>query len=563
MPRVPRLNGPTIAPNVVPRPTDTAASLGMPIAQAAATLGGELGRIAQEEREKVLQTQANAVDVDLRRVRDRLLYDQRDGALTRQRMDAKGAPDSFRERWAAESGRLMAGLDPEVRRRAMERARQVEVEAEGIILRHVTGELDKADAESRDAIREDALRSVAANPQDAALVDAKIAEAVRVTEEGLRNRGVDDVSRANQRARLVSGARLAQVDALAKRDPAVARETLDRVKDQLTPEDREQATNIVDAANLATESQRASDNLFAAFGPDDERAALTEARRQFDGKMRDEVERRVRVAYAEDRRLRQQDIADYTAQAVDAAYANRPIPQEARIWLEANGQAKVIAAAENVRLQSARGEPVETNLATYQELSNLLLPENRAKFLETNLLGYADRVSRSDLQEFIDAQTAFRGGTRRPGAGVATSTVLTETFLQARSSGMFDEKVTQFGDLETRPEDKEIYNVLRAAVETNLSAERAQKGELSGPQVRAVIQATVDQFVIERQGMIPGFRTRVAVPGLSDAVIGRGITAAGGTVTPAKIAAIRLLYDRTDLTPAQKEAEAERIAKGM
>jgi hypothetical protein len=182
MPRVPSTN--QVRLQGLPTVRTNAAVAGAPIAQAVAGLAGQVAQIAQEEQEKVTQTQVNDADVQLRRVRDRLLYDANDGALTAQRLNAKDAPDTFRQRWSVESAQILAGLPADVQERVRQRAQQVEVEAEGIVLRHVDDELDKADVETRQAIRDDALNMIVANPANAAMVDAKMTEAVRVTEEG-------------------------------------------------------------------------------------------------------------------------------------------------------------------------------------------------------------------------------------------------------------------------------------------------------------------------------------------------------------------------------------------
>jgi hypothetical protein len=442
------------------------------------------------------------------------------------------------------------------------------IELRDVVNRHVTREIDALETVSKDGILQDTLRSVQTDPSNAAIVAVEMARAEETLRGFLRDRGMPTDVQDRDVAKLRETYRLAQIETLASRNPEQATAVLDGAieRGEIRGENIEKARKFVEAANLTTRAQRVSDDLVSAFA-NDEAAAIREAERNYEGEERDAIVRRVEIAFARERRLKQEEIGTYTDAAMTAAYEGRPVPRETQVWLRANGQGKVLAAAERVQQAAAEGEPVQTNLATYSELRNLLLPENRAKFLETNLLAYADRISRTDLTEFIDAQVALRGGTTRPSAGTATSTVLTELFQQAQGSAMFGESVKKFGDIELFPEDKEIFNVLRGAVEADLQALReSQKAEPSTTQVRETIRKTLDGYIIEQRGRVPGFRSRVAVP-IGDATpegMARSVMQEMGVpITPAKVAAIAALADRTDLTNAQKQAEAERIARGQ
>lgn len=537
----------------------------MPLAQAVAQVGGQLQKVVDEEREKVAEIQTNEALVRLRSARDAALYDPKQGVLTLQRANALDAPTRFSEAWSRDVSAIAAGIkDPEARRRFTMKAEQERVEAESMVLRHVDTETERLDADTT-KLRAEALAQDALAFAGTAQADGKIAEREALVRGRLSRQGIvgeaQDAAIAQDRSKV----RLAQVEALAEReDVDGASSLLERVRGEMVGTDVQSANALVQRVGLDVRSQRASDNLFAAFGPDDEQAAIREAERQFEGAMRDRVVQRLEVAYGRERRFKRETLESYTNQAMTDAYAGRPVNREARTWLEANNYGNVLEAAGRVQKSAVEGEPVQTNLATYQELRNLLLPENRTKFLETNLLEYSDRISRSDLQEFIDAQVALRGGTTRPSAGVSTSTVLTETFRQAQSSGMFTNADT-FGQIEQFPADKETFNVLRGAVEQAIAAEREVKGELSQPQVREVIRQTLDGFVLEQRGF-PGFRRGVAVPvteAQPSTLAEREIVRLGGTVTAAKVGAILALRDRTDLTPEQKRAEAARIARGQ
>lgn len=567
MPTVPRLDIQRVGPSVRRAPQESAAS--QPGAGLVAGLGAVADRLLQEQetaRQRGNEIRLNSAEVKVRELRNRILNDREKGVLNLRGERSFKAPEDAEREWVTGLSAIGAELgDPDVRAAFQARADQLGVELRDVVNRHVTREMDAVDELTTKRIVDDTMGAVSANASDEARVGVDIVRAEETLRNRLTRQGVPEGVRNAQVAQVRSNARLAQIEALANVNPDAARESLVAHLEEIDPLQREKARAYVDAANLTAKAQRVSDDIYDAFR-NDEAGAIREAERTYEGKERDAIVNRLEVAFARQRRLRQEEIGRYTDEAMTAAYQGRSVPRATAAWLESNNQGRVLRAAQEVQKAAVEGEPVQTNLATYSELRNLLLPENRKQFLETNLLAYSDRISRSDLIEFIDAQVALRGGTTRPASGVATSTVLTETFKQAQGSGMFDAAVTTFGDIEARPEDKEIFNVLRGQVETNLAALReSQSGEPSTAQVREVIRQTIDGYIIEQRG-VPMFRRRVAVPtseASPDALARAFISGLGVEVTSAKVGAIVALQGRTDLTPAQKRAEAERIARGQ
>lgn len=522
MPTVPRLDTRRVGPNVVRQPQQTAAA--DPFAGVAAGLGAAAEMVQREvetARQRGNEIRLNSAEVKVRELRNRILNDRDKGVLNQRGENSFKAPEEAEREWTRGLSAIGAELtDPDVQEAFRARADQLGVELRDVVNRHVTTEMDRVDEMTTKNILQDTQNLVIANAADSARVGVEMVRAEETLRRRLTRQGIPEDVREAQVAEARSNLRLAQVEALATRDPEMASKMLTDHLTEITPSQREKARDFVDAANMAVRSQRAADDLYDAF-KGSEADAIREAERMFKGDERDQVVRRLEVAFARERRLEQEEIKSYTDAAMNDAYAGRAVARETQAWLASNGQSEVLRAAERVQVSVARGVPVETNVATYAEVSELLLPENRAKFLETNLLAYADRLSDTDLKGFINAQTALRGGTRTASQGVRTASVLSEMFTQAQGSGFFRPNVKKMGDVELYPEDKEIFNVLRGLVETNLAAaQSAQKGELSGAQVRQIIRQTLDAQQIET--VDPGifsFEKRVVTPRANPALM--------------------------------------------
>ena len=559
MPSVPMLNRPQVAPNV-------RRAIDVPVASTgagAAAMGLSVAADAfQKERERAGQIRANAAEAEIRQVSSRLATE----VERMQRTQALGAEDLVAEKWGTEVSRITAGIsDPAVRQAVEARANILRDELQGRARTHASRQAEVVRTESFKANQASDLETLVATPDSAPRVLGSIEQRTRdnALAEGKPKEVVDfEVAQA------VSVAQYARVVGLVQNNRTEEAATLleqPEFRGALQAKELQDAQRLVKGERTAARAQSIRDEAIRQFG-EDERAALQWVHDTYKGDEENQAAQAVEVHYATQRRLRNQEIDAYSTEAVNAAYAGQPIPPATRQWLETNGQGKVLAAAAAARVQAASGTPVETSLVALQELIDLTLPENRQKFLDMNLLEYAGRVSRTDLAQFMTAQAAFKGGTRRPSEGISTTATITEAFNRMRSANLLDPRVTRLGDIENRPEDRGIYDTVMEAVNIALSAEQAAlKSSVPPARAREIIQKTVDGFTIEKQGVL--FRTRTAVPitdeGRQTRSIEQSIRATGFEVTPAKVEAIRLLFTRTDLTPEQKATLADSIARGQ
>lgn len=567
MPSVPMYNRPNVAPT--PR-----RAINVPVASEGAALAASaLGTAAEafeKERVRAGRIRADAAEAEIRGIGARL----GDEVSRLQRTDAFGAEAKVAERWSSETATVIAKItDPEIR--AMVEARS-NILGQELRSRARTHSLNQTEVVRKESYTEnqkgDFAMLVTASEEEVPGIMERIS--IRATENArLEGRTPEAIEREVEQVRatgylvrvngFVSNKQMDDALALLNRDDV--RTAMSGVigDDGRTMYDK--ARKMVESESVELRSQSIRDEAVSKFGQD-EAAALTWVRETYKGSDEQAGLQAVRVHYAEQERLKKETMAQYSDEAMNAAYAGRPIPQATRQWLEQNEGYKVLAAAREVRIQTARGNPVQTNLVAFQELVTLTLPENRAKFLATNLLTYADRISREQLTQFMVAQAALAGGTRTPSQGISTAAVTTETFAAAQKAMLFDPRVRNLGDLETRPEDRNIFDSVIPMVDAALAAEReTTKGEVPPARAREIIRGVMDNVMIEQSGIFIKERSVVPITeqGRRDREIERNIRAVGAEVTPSKVQAIRLLFDRTDLTPAQKATMADRIARGQ
>jgi hypothetical protein len=513
MPTVPRLDRPQVATAPLPTPQTTPMAEGGAVASAAlgagARLAGGITEIVQQERRKAQVIQANEAEVQLRRMRDQLLYDSGKGALSKRGLNARTAPEEFGAEWTRAEGEILQRLsDPEVRENVRLRALATRAEAEGIILRHIDGEIDKVDEQTTDALIADEMAAVVRTPSDAARVAESITGATTLMRQRLERMGVPPEAVKEKVVRLASEARLRQVDALVRADEVDAADAVfAEFRDVMTPDDARKAQALVEDGGIRVRSQRATDAIFAQFGKDDERGALAKARGDYEGKMRDEVVRRVEMRYADERRLFNQDVVDNVNTALNAVEQGGEIPVKQRDWLLTNAPDKLNQLRRRQR-QVKNGTAVETDWDVYEELFNRM---TNAELAKVNPADYRADLSNTDYKTLVNRvamlnQTGGRGdGKMSPGQ------VTSELLQRSRAMGLIGGRITSLSELNKTPAIKTRFNALSDAVTAALQDREAAEGRpLTGTEQRAVLQSVLDDQVMT-QGGFPGFRRDIQV----------------------------------------------------
>ena len=502
MPAVPRLQGQSILVNPRPTPTVSPDAFGASIGQAVGQVGGDLAKIAEEERQDAIRVQSNEALVRLRTARDRMLYDRDTGVLNRQRLEAREAPEMLDREWRSQVSQIAASIrDQDARRNFEERAMVDRAEVDSMVLRHVSQELDRADVEATKGLVDGLANDAVAMALEGG--DAKIVEREALLRSARANRGkapealeaelANDRSRirASQVASLIAGNQLTQASAL-----------FERVKGELNADDTQRVQRALSSETRVQEVQRIRDDVTGMF-PDSEAEALKYVRDNYSGEVEEGAAQAVRVHYAEQRRLRNEDIKRYSEEAMNAVDAGREIPQGVRVWLEQNNQGTVLKALRDRQTQIARGEPTQTDWRAFQELSDMLeTEEGRRQFRDINLLDYADRLADTDMRAFMNAQSNLSGAQRTIGTGLTPTAITNEAFAAAAGRGLLG-GVRTMAQLQGHATAKNRFNEIQSAVMEAISLARQENGApLNQTQIRDVMTRTLDEFTLEDKGML-------------------------------------------------------------
>jgi hypothetical protein len=415
MPQVPRSTQPGIAPAGTPgvrAPTDV-----NPDAVGTNTRIDTRGvqRAAADIYDRAIEhgNQIALLDADshLSALETKVLYDPATGALSMRGKNAAQAPEQVNEQWTKGVGDIEGSLTNDVQRMAFRRAvTQREATLHEAVQRHVASETQKYDDETTQSYVDNERVAALANYQNPTRIQLsvdrqKAAISLYATRAGLP---------AERKEQLITDA-VSKTQAgvigrmLAKGDDLAASAYYKTVKDQIAGDDAGQVEKALDEGSVRGESQRQSDKIMATPGIT-RTAALAEAKKVTDPKVRDALETRINQSFNElDTSRREQNENDMltATNIVDKTGSVYRIPPS--MW-------NTFSLAERASLkeyakQKAKGDPVETNWTTYYDLlSRASSQETASSFLTENLLKYRSQLGDTEFKQVTELQVAMRRG---------------------------------------------------------------------------------------------------------------------------------------------------------
>jgi hypothetical protein len=219
--------------------------------------------------------------------------------------------------------------------------------------------------------------------------------------------GLDADTQKILRAEAISGARLAQVTALANADqPERAREVLEKQGGVMSAQDRERAEKAVEASDLTTRAQRATDELVAAH-LDNEADALRVARERYEGRLEDEVVSRIRARFSEragiqnqaDQTTLQDALQSVQRTGLSGLDASQITTLERRGWME------------NVRTMAAHKRNGTAPVTDYRTWYDVLIPKMEdGTIRDVDPWDYVGKLNDRDFATLQEAVTDARGG---------------------------------------------------------------------------------------------------------------------------------------------------------
>lgn len=504
MPTVPRITGPSVRTAPLPgvRPSVEALAPAAPALEAV-TQGLARARQVEDfrirEREKVDEIRVNAADVALRAAQSRLLLDPKSGVLQQSGLNAQTAGEKVDGEWTREVSRIESGLATDEQRALFRvRADRLKVETSARVMSHMGNELRKVDDDTFRALQDADASKVGELAREGDRSDLLIRDTVdaaqqRVTLYADRN-GWTPERTAQARLAMSSQLRMVQVAGLLEANrPDLAALAVTEWADQFTPQDRAKAQGAIAAGQERAVAQAAEDRILQQY-PDDERAALAEARK-LTGEARDQVVSRVTARYAEQRRLLRETHAALVADAEGIVeqtgdWSRIPAPLWAQLAEVPGAQTALKKQAQQMR----DGVEPETDWDLWTDITEMSAKE----LAESDPRLWRSRLSPQLYKEVTDRRAAVLGTGGRAGTAPEVSmTAIDRTLLtRARSLGLIGQNIATPGQLKGALGAR--YGQMRQAVMDEVARMRDEKKAKLTPQdVTTAMQTVLDDMVLQ------------------------------------------------------------------
>lgn len=305
MPVVPRYSG-GVERNALqtPRKSNNAPrdAFGVPTPNIAGEAIQNLQQIVVEHKKKADQVAVMEAENGLAALESRLLYDAKDGALTRRGKDAFELPEKVTEAWQAGTSELEAKLTSNEQRLAFANAKaQRSISLNEAVQRHVSKELQAHDDETTQAFLDNERQAALLNYDDADRVNLGVDRQLAAISDYAKRTGMSDEKREQLKLNASSKTYAGVIDRMLTNDQDLkASEYYKKVKDQISGEDQEKVEKALEEGSLRGESQRQADSIWTK-NQKDPSAALDAARQIKDPKVRDATEQRIRQRIQDDR----------------------------------------------------------------------------------------------------------------------------------------------------------------------------------------------------------------------------------------------------------------------
>lgn len=372
---------------------------------------GVFDKIVQDEKRRADQVSVLEADQKLSALETRLLHDPEAGALNKRGKDAFGLPETVMGDFGKGVEEIEAELGNDDQRMAFRRMvvqRQSDIDRN--LQRHVSGEMRRHDDQTTESYLANERDAAAANYKD----DDRVAMAIgrqraAVVDHAQRN-GLPEEYIKQKTAEVTSQTLSTVVTRMVSDgDDLAAKKYYETNRDLFTGRDQERLVGVLEEASLRGESQRNTDAIVAKAPT--MTAALEEARKIEEPKLRDETTRRVREFYGLKKQAEEEARAEqfqYAANVLEQTGGNRDqIPADVWMNLSLSERNAIDARAKQLR----EGIPPTTDWGTYYELKTLASDAStRAGFLKTNLIEHRHKLGDAEFKDLVNLQAQLRRG---------------------------------------------------------------------------------------------------------------------------------------------------------
>lgn len=340
-------------------------------------------------------------------------YDPNTGAVTVRGKDALGLPDKVMGEYDQQADQIAATMTTPRQKMAFAQARaEIGASLANKVSEHATSQVQQYQAGTLQAFVTNS-REFALSSGDAVV----IGEEIRKQTDAIQSMGKSIGLGPDQITEQVNAARSAvhvgQIEnLLAQEKTKSAQVYFDAAKDQINGDQLARLERALKEGSTRKEGQVQSDAIIAAGGT--EAQQREKARQIDDADVRDQVTTRIEHEWSIKKAQQRDDdeaVGDAGIKALIKYNGDLSKAIPPTTWASASGAQQKAWKAYADAL--SKGEPVETNLATYDVLERLATspdPAERQKFAEMNLNSYAGLISKVHLVHFFDVQGAIRKG---------------------------------------------------------------------------------------------------------------------------------------------------------
>lgn len=387
---------------------------GQKLAGAGMAIGQDLARIQIDMQNQVNQTRLNEANNQAVEARLKLTYDKDAGYINLQGKAALDRPDGkpldveYGDKFKESIDAISAGLGNDAQRRQFaEVSNQMLAQFRGGVMQHSAREYTSYELSVQDGTVKTAQQQMGLAWGDVAAIEqSKGAIKAAVYETGKLKGWSGQQTQAAMVEQLSAGHSSVLSAAIDAGKLDYAKEYMTQNNAELTPEVRLHMTKVLEVGQFEAKTQGAAETLYAE-AKGDIGAALAAARSKYSGKEEDAIVQRMKGFDQEKVALReraQATAADSAWQIYSQTGSINRIPPSTIAAMDGKALHALRATARADADARAAKTTVETDPNIYYGLATMAAADP-AKFKETDLRPYFDKLSPANRNHFIDLQT--------------------------------------------------------------------------------------------------------------------------------------------------------------
>lgn len=413
-------------------------------------------------QELVLEQKKQADDAASMKVYDQLLqhknsllYDPKTGAMNRKGEQAFGAAEEYQGEFDKYASSIESKLSNDEQRVMFQRMKsRVGGDLNDTLQRHTYSEAEKYKIEVANNTMKSVTDDAVLNWYQPGKIDESLEMVRGIARDQAKAQGLSDLAPQKEReaaSKIYSGV----IDRMmATGDDLQANKYFESVKKEMTAADVVKIEDSLKVAKVEGESQRVAAGIVGRAG--NLGAALEEARKLPFGKVREEVNKKVKEHFADLRLANEEQERtqfDSASDIIENSGGRGTIPPQLLAGLPSAKR----EALEKRAAQLRAGIDPEPNSQAYYDLMRIA-SSNPQGFRRMNLREYIGKVTQNEMTQLIKDQTSKSGDGSKELDGYRTNAQIVDTTIKAMRINKDEEAVKQFTDevdRRTRLEAKE------------------------------------------------------------------------------------------------------------